>query len=319
MIIKKINNKNNTKRIITGICTLLAGTSILTGCSGSEMAGRYRVYYTYGNGSGLTFENIKPQSDSGEALLYELLESMSSQKKSDKYVVIKPNDVEITGVRIEGDKAVISYNDSYLSMDQITEIFYRTAVIKTITQMKEIEKVDFEIDGNIIELASGIKLNDMENSQYIDDNDSAIAGTDWTLLTLYFTNESGDRLISTQTNVAYNSDVSLESIVVNKLIAGPVETGLYPVIPENTEVLGVTVTNRTCYVNFNDAFVTGLVNAGGDIPIHAIVNSLCELDEIESVRIMVNGSSDVMFHETTSLDNDFVFDGTYVETEGDPY
>ena len=107
--------------------------------------------------------------------------------------------------------------------------------------------------------------------------------------------------------------------MVNKLIAGPVETGLYPVIPENTEVLGVTVTNRTCYVNFNDAFVTGLVNAGGDIPIHAIVNSLCERDEIESVRIMVNGSSDVMFHETTSLDNDFVFDGTYVETEGDPY
>ena len=301
--------------MITGICALLAGASILTGCSDSNMSGRYRVYYTYGNGSGLTFENIKPQSEGGEALLYELLESMSSQKKSDRYVVIKPNDVEITGVRIEGDKAVISYNEKYLFMDSITEIFYRTAVIKTITQINEIERVDFEIDGNIIELASGIKLNDMESSQFIDDNDSVIAGTDWTLVTLYFTNESGDKLIRTQTNVAYNSDVSLESIVVNKLIAGPVETGLYPVIPENTEALGVTVTNRTCYVNFNDAFITGLVNAGGDIPIHAIVNSLCELEGIESVRIMVNGRSDVMFHETTSLDNDFVFDGTYVEGE----
>ena len=58
-----------------------------------------------------------------------------------------------------------------------------------------------------------------------------------------------------------------------------------------------------------------IVNAGGDITIHAIVNSLCELEGIESVRIMVNGSSDVMFHETTSLDTDFVFDGTYVEGE----
>ena len=307
--------RNKKNKMITGICALLAGASILTGCSDSNMSGRYRVYYTYGNGSGLTFENIKPQSEGGEALLYELLESMSSQKKSDRYVVIKPNDVEITGVRIEGDKAVISYNEKYLSMDSITEIFYRTAVIKTITQINEIERVDFEIDGNIIELASGIKLNDMESSQFIDDNDSVIAGTDWTLVTLYFTNESGDKLIRTQTNVAYNSDVSLESIVVNKLIAGPVETGLYPVIPENTEALGVTVTNRTCYVNFNDAFITGLVNAGGDIPIHAIVNSLCELEGIESVRIMVNGRSDVMFHETTSLDNDFVFDGTYVEGE----
>ncbi len=286
---------------------------ILAGCGGSSAAGMYRVYYTYGSGSGLTFEIIKPAATEGEALAYELLEKMNSPKKSDRFVVIKPTDLEIQGVRLEGDKAIVSYNDKYAEIDTITEIFYRTAVVKTLTQMNEVNKVDFEINGNIIELAGGLKLSDMESSQYIDDNDTAIAGTDWTPVYLYFTDDKGEKLIRTRTNVAYNSDVSLESIVVSKLLSGPVETGLYPVIPENTEVLGVTVTNDTCYVNFNEEFVTGLVNAGGDLPIYAVVNSLCEMDGINKVRIMVNGSSDVMFHEVTSLDRDFVYDPSYVE------
>ena len=307
---KKISR--NKKRI-KYLAALLAASIIIAGCSGSGAAGSYRVYYTYGNGSGLTFENIRPNASGGEALLYELIEAMSTPQKTESLVVIKPTNVEVTGVRIEGEKAVISYNSEYTAMDNITEIFYRTAVIKTICQMKEISKVDFEIDGKTIELADGTKLSDMESSQFIDDNDSAIAGTDWTVVDLYYTNEKGDKLIKTQRNVAYNSDVSLESIIVSKLISGPVEAGLYPVLPENTEVLGVTVTNKTCYVNFNEAFATGLVNASGDLPIYAVVNSLCEREGIESVRIMINGRSDVMFHELTSLDNDFVYDSTYVE------
>lgn len=305
---KIFNNKKN------GIFTaaLISAALLVSGCSHDGSSGRYRVYYTYGNGSGLTFENIKPEASGGEALLYELLEAMSSPKKSDSMIVIKPNNVEITHVRLENDKAVITYNSEYTAMDSITEIFYRTAVIKTICQIKDINKVDFEIDGNIIELAGGTRLADMEGSQFIDDNDSAIAGTDWAEVDLYYTNEAGDKLIKTKTNVAYNSDVSLENIIVSKLISGPVETGLYPVLPDNTEVLGVTVTNRTCYVNFNEAFITGLVNASGDLPIYSVVNSLCEREGIESVRIMVNGSSNVMFHEVTSLDQDFVYDAGYI-------
>ena len=130
---------------------------------------------------------------------------------------------------------------------------------------------------------------------------------------LDYTDEKGEKLIRTRTNVPYNSDVSLESLIVSKLLSGPVEAGLYPVLPENTAVLGVTVTNDTCYVNFNEDFVTGLVNAGGDLPIYSVVNSLCELDGINNVRIMINGSSDVMFHEVTSLDRDFQYDASLVE------
>ncbi len=304
----------HVKKIVGLASAAVMAVCLLTGCAGGNTAGSYRVYYTYGSGSGLTFDNIRPAATGGEALVYELLETMSKPTKNDRFIVIKPTDVEITGVRIDGgDTAVISYNEKYLEMDRITEIFYRTAVVKTITQIKDIEKVDFLIDGNVIELADGTTLSGMEGSQYIDDNDVAVYGTDWTTIDLYFTDEAGEKLVKTKTNVAHNSDVSLESIVVSKLVAGPVETGLYPVIPDNCEILGVTVSNNTCYVNFNETFVNGLVNASGDLPVYSVVNSLCELNGIDKVRIMINGSSDVMFHEVTSLDQDFEYDASYVK------
>ena len=295
------------------LCAAASAALIFAGCAGTGASGIYRVYYTYGNGSGLKFENIKSEAEGGDALAYELLERMNSPKKSDSFIVIKPNDVEITDVRTQDDKVIVSFNDKYTSMDHITEIFYRTAVVKTLSQINGINKIDFEINGNIIELQDGLRLCDMESSMFIDDNDTAIAGTDWMPVYLYYTDEKGEKLIRTRTNVPYNSDVSLESLIVSKLLSGPVEAGLYPVLPENTDVLGVTVTNDTCYVNFNEDFVTGLVNAGGDLPIYSVVNSLCELDGINNVRIMINGSSDVMFHEVTSLDRDFQYDASLVE------
>lgn len=295
------------------LCAAASAALIFAGCAGTGTSGIYRVYYTYGNGSGLKFENIKAEAEGGNALAYELLERMNSPKKSDSFIVIKPNDVEITDVRTQDDKVIVSFNDKYTEMDHITEIFYRTAVVKTLSQINGINKIDFETNGNIIELQDGLRLCDMESSMYIDDNDTAIAGTDWIPIYLYYTDEKGEKLIRTRTNVPYNSDVSLESLIVSKLLSGPVEAGLYPVLPENTDVLGVTVTNDTCYVNFNEDFVTGLVNAGGDLPIYSVVNSLCELDGINNVRIMINGSSDVMFHEVTSLDRDFQYDASLVE------
>ena len=54
-----------------------------------------------------------------------------------------------------------------------------------------------------------------------------------TRLLLYFTNESGERLIGVQTKpVVYSSNISMEKLVVERLIAGPDAENeeLYPVI-----------------------------------------------------------------------------------------
>ncbi len=304
--------KNIRKKI--RIALLGVGVAVCLSACGNGANHTYKIYYTNSSGTRLTSRTYKSSEEDKAHLIKNLLNQMGVNKNSDQYMVIKPNELEVTNVEIDGDKALISFNDAYNSMSNLTEVLYRTAVVKTITQVQGIEKVDFLINNSVIVRPSGLKLSNMSNSQYIDDNIGTGADTDWTQVSLYFTNEKGDKLIKTQTNVAYNSDVSLEKIVVAKLIAGPNENGFFRTIPSNTTLLGVSVRNRICYVNLSDAFLTNLVNAAGDLPIYSIVNSLCELKNIDGVKIIINGNSDnVYYKENTSLDTIFYFNDSYVE------
>ncbi len=306
--------KNIIKKITIAGLAFAAALSI-TACGNGSAYHKYKIYYTNSSGTRLTSRAYKSPATNKTGLIKELLDQMDRKKTSDQYIVIKPDELKVTDISVEGDKAIISFNPAYTDMKDITEVLYRTAVVKTVTQVPGIAKVDFHLNGNVITKPSGLVLANMENSQYIDDNIGTGAETDWTQLSLYFTNEKGDKLIRTQTNVAYNSDVSLEKIVVAKLIAGPNETGLFRSVPANTALLGISVRNRICYINLSDAFLNKLVNAAGDLPIYSIVNSLCELKNIDGVKIIINGNSDnIYYRENTSLDTVFHFNESYVES-----
>ena len=123
-----------------------------------------------------------------------------------------------------------------------------------------------------------------------------------------FTNESGERLIGVQTKpVVYSSNISMEKLVVERLIAGPDAENeeLYPVINPATKVLGVTVKDGTCYVNLDNGFLTQTYNVSAEVQIYSIVNSLVELPNVNKVQIEVNGNTNMIFREKISLPNVF--------------
>lgn len=83
----------------------------------------------------------------------------------------------------------------------------------------------------------------------------------------------------------------------------------------NTRVLGVTVKDGVCYVNFNDGFLTQTNNVTGEVVIYSIANSLIELPNVNRVQIAVNGKTDLIYRETFDLSTifdrnlDLVYDG----------
>ena len=143
---------------------------------------------------------------------------------------------------------------------------------------------------------------------FIDNAGNEINAYEKTRLLLYFTNEDGERLIGVQTKpVVYSSNISMEKLVVERLIAGPDAENeeLYPVINPATKVLGVTVKDGTCYVNLDNGFLTQTYNVSAEVQIYSIVNSLVELSNINKVQIAVNGNTDMIFREKISLSNVF--------------
>ena len=101
-----------------------------------------------------------------------------------------------------------------------------------------------------------------------------------------------------------NTNVSMERLVVEQLIGGPseqVKDKVFPTINPDTKIISVTVRDGTCYVNLSESFLTQIYSVTSEVTIYSIVNSLVELSNINRVQIAVNGDSNVMFRENTSL------------------
>lgn len=101
----------------------------------------------------------------------------------------------------------------------------------------------------------------------------------------------------------YNSNISMEKLVVEYLVKGPDIDGVYPVINPGTKILSVTVKDGICYVNFDENFMTQLYNVTADVVIYSIANSLVELPNVNKVQIAVNGKTDIVYRETFNLSN----------------
>ena len=100
--------------------------------------------------------------------------------------------------------------------------------------------------------------------------------------------------------VFHSMNTSLERLVVEQLLAGSQNGGL-SVMPKNTKVLNVSLTDNTCYVNLDSGFISGDTDVAEYIPIYAIVDSLTELQTVNKVQITVNGSADVTYRNVISL------------------
>ena len=122
--------------------------------------------------------------------------------------------------------------------------------------------------------------------------------------TAYLT-EDGKNLIAGQRKVVYNTNISMEKMVVEQLIKGPQLAGYYPTINPETKVLSVTNKDGTCYVNLSEDFLKQPYDVSNDVTIYSIANSLIDLSTVNRVQIQVNGSSKVSYRETTNLEDTF--------------
>ena len=80
-------------------------------------------------------------------------------------------------------------------------------------------------------------------------------------------------------------------MVVDAIISGPLKPSLNPVLPSDTRVNSVKTEDGICYVDLDSSFLTRNDEQRFSIKVYSIVNSLCELDYVEGVKILINNKS----------------------------
>lgn len=291
------------------VCLLLS-LFFAVSCGSAEEADRSRVYNIYvmnKDETKLSANEYEVKGGSQEEVIDELLEQLTTTPERMEYKAPLSGSFELLGYSLDGGQLVLNFDERYRTLPPTTEVLARAATVRTMTQVKGIDYVSFQIRSNPLLDMSGNVIGSMSADMFIDSTESEMNSRERVKIRLYFANAEGDRLIETNRTLEYSrysTNISMERLVVEQLIGGPseqVKDKVYPTMNPETKVIGVTLKDGTCYVNLSEHFLTQIYNVSSDVAIYSLVNTLVELPNVGRVQIAVNGDSNVMFRENTSL------------------
>lgn len=270
----------------------------------AETAG-YQIYYMNKEGTGLVTSGYNAKASEPEELVAELVDQMNTNPADASMHPAKPESVEDAECLLEDAFLYMDYGQEYVTMNAVTEVLYRAAVVKTLTQIDGVEGVSFQVNGAPLSDQKGNAIGIMTADSFVDHTDENINALKRESLCLYFADESGTSLKSEQVEVVYNGSVSLEKLIMEQLLEGPKAEGYRATVPEHTEILNMSVKDGTCYVNLNAAFQEIRADLTEEVVIYSVVNSLTELGTIQKVQFSINGETDVVLRESLKLEKPF--------------
>lgn len=288
---------------------LIMGLCLCTAC-GNRDAGRegtaYQIYYVNNDETKIVDREYVSGTTDTELLLGEMMEQLSTIPEKMEYETPLATEISLRGHTLDNGLLTLDFDESYKSLFGIREILVRASIVRTVTQLPGVERVAFTVAGEQLTDQTGAAVGIMTADTFIENAGNEINAYEKVNLRLYFANETGDRLVEeNRRNVVYNSNISLEKLVVEKLVEGPMADGAYPTINPTTKVISVTVQDGTCYVNLNNDFLSQPYNVASDVTIYSITNSLVELPNVNRVQISINGETNLSYRENMSLNTVF--------------
>lgn len=286
---------------------LLTIPLLMAGCRKQQQMDEsgYQIWYINQDETCLKYENKELQSKNEEGLLREMMEVMRETPTDDELKPVIPEDVELLNFDFEHNQLYLDFSPEYKKMPKVYEVLCRAAIVRTLGQIDGVEYVDFQVNGEPLTDLEGKEIGLMNEDQFIENAGEEINAYKTADLTLYFSNKAGDKLVGQRVAMEYNSNISLEKLIVEQLIAGPPFEGAYPTIPSETKLLNISIKDNICYVNLDEGFLGTGYNVIESIPVYSIVNSLIENTDAQKVQISINGETNRMFRESINFDTIF--------------
>lgn len=200
----------------------------------------------------------------------------------------------------------LHFSTEYYSLDKSTEVLTRAAVVQTLTQIEGIQFVSFYVEENELVDKNGQPIGSMRAEDFVQSTGSSMDSYQTIDLELYFADKDGTHLKKKSVNnVHYNVNTAIERVVVEQLMKGITASGYQSTIPKTTMILGVSVKEDVCYVNFDSKFISDSYDLDPNVAIYSIVNSVIENSSVTQVQILIDGSSDVAYQGDISLSRPF--------------
>ena len=273
----------------------------------------YQIFYVNRDNTALISQEYTTVSTDTATVIEELLTCMGTVPEKLEYNAPLAGNFSLIDYNLSDGQLQLNFDSKYKDQEIITEILVRAAIVRTLSQVKEVQYVSFLVESEPLSDASGTVVGVMSADNFIDNAGNEINTYEKARIRLYFANEEGNGLTVVTRTKVYSSNISMEKLIVEEIIKGPDpnDSGsagagkAYPVANPDTKVLSVAVRDGICYVNLDSSFVNQIYNVTPEVTIYAITNSLVELSNVNKVQISINGETNINYRENISLSATF--------------
>ena len=307
-----------TKRILKrGLAAGAAALCLLTGCQGGNGTGdpgnaaagnttktessgkpeggeKVQLYYPDVAGTGLRAVDGIAAGDTlnerVQSILVQLQEKPTTEQSELTQDAFGLGGNMIQGATIKDGLVTVDMAKKYSDLKYSTELLFRSALVWSLTSLEGIDYVAVTVDGTMLLDSAGMIVREMSRDTLLIDGELSPEPTITVRFTIYFADGTRKGLVSEERRAEIVAGTE-ERAVVEALIAGPETEGLWATVPSGTKVRSVTVSDRVCYVDLSDDFLSrqGLTGISEELTVYSIVNSLCELDTVERVQFLIEG------------------------------
>lgn len=261
------------------------------------------VYYLNKDGDGLTTEDtVCPKTEDMVQTLNHLFEKMQKNASDQEGYRAIPSGVQVRNFQIKEDRLSIFFSSSYNDLSGLDELLSRAAIVKTVCQAEGIKRVEFYVEDQPL-MKNGIAVGLMKSGDFILDMDEGVS-EQRKQVTLYFADKEGRHLCPLSSEVTYNTAEPLANILIKKLIDGPSAVSgadtsdMNASVPKGTVLNSLTIRDNICYLDFSSDFTKIREDISSDVILYSIVNTLCELSNINKVQFSIDGELQEKYGET---------------------
>jgi len=299
---RKVKLKTRIKTSLISLTLLVLVLAFtFTGCSkgkndSEKEKSDYYIYCITKDYSQVVAEPYVMKASYREAQVQEIIIALA-EYDSEKRSVLRPlpDGVSILDYTFgNNEELTINFSSEYQKLGGIDEILTRAAIVKTLCQVKGVEYIEFYIDG-FPYLVNDIPVGLMKPDDFIDNTGEEIFFSQTTYLTVFFTDSTGTKLKASHRKVGYNGTISLERLIIEQLLSGPISdeiaNGMYNTMPEGTVLNTITKNDETVIIDLSSQFLDGIEGVSKEVIVYSLVNSLCELTGVRKVRFVIDGKS----------------------------
>ena len=223
-----------------------------------------------------------------ENILREVIKILFDGPRSKNLLRFDLGDLKILDVNLDekNKMAEINFSREYKNLEN--EIFFRSALIWSVTSLDFVDKVEIFVDGkNLAEVIENINFDFFDRENILLNPEISDEKVYRKIFKLYFRKKN--KLLAEERKIDIGLNQPEEKYILEQIILGPENNNLESVVPKETKIYDIKTDKDICYISLSDDFlnINKLDLDDQKFAVYGIVNSLTELENINKVQFLI--------------------------------